>query len=85
VLDVRDEFCPWNEGRWRVAAGTAERTTAPADLALDVATLGAAYLGGIAFTQLAQSGQIEELTQGALCRADAIFRSPLHPWCPEIF
>src|SRR5262249_20164105 len=85
VLDVRDEFCPWNEGRWRVASGSAERTSAAPDLALDVATLGAAYLGGIAFTQLAQSGQIDELTPGGLERADRIFRHALHPWCPEIF
>ena len=24
VLDVRDEFCPWNEGRWRLEGGEAE-------------------------------------------------------------
>ena len=85
VLDVRDAFCPWNEGRWRLAGGTAGRTDAAADLALDVSSLGAAYLGGIAFTQLAQGRSIEELTPGALERADAIFRNALHPWCPEIF
>src|SRR6185369_11464910 len=47
VLEVRDELCPWNERRWRLAGGVAEPTEAPADLALDVATLGAAYLGGM--------------------------------------
>ena len=36
-------FCPWNEGRWRLAGGAAERTDADADLALDVTVLGAAY------------------------------------------
>ena len=36
VFDVRDDFCPWNEGRWRLAGGAAERTDADADLALDV-------------------------------------------------
>ena len=36
VLDVRDAFCPWNEGRWRLEAGEAARTDAEADLALDV-------------------------------------------------
>ena len=48
VLDVRDELCPWNAGGWCVAAG-GERTDARADLALDVSTLGAAYLGGMSF------------------------------------
>jgi predicted acetyltransferase len=85
VLELRDELCPWNEGRWRVGGAGAERTDAAADLRLDAATLGAAYLGGNGFTQLAQSGRIEELRAGALARADVLFRDGLHPWCPEIF
>ena len=85
VLEVRDAFCPWNEGRWRVAGGAAERTDANADLALDVAALGSAFLGGIRFAQLAQGGGVEELRPGAIARADGLFRHGLHPWCPEIF
>jgi predicted acetyltransferase len=85
VFEVRDAFCPWNEGRWRLAGGKAERTDADADLALDVAALGSAYLGGIRFAQLAQGGNVEELKPGAIERADGIFRHGLHPWCPEIF
>jgi predicted acetyltransferase len=85
VFDVRDAFCPWNEGRWRLAGGQAERTDADADLVLDVAALGSAYLGGIRFAQLAQGGNVQELKSGAVERADGIFRHGLHPWCPEIF
>jgi len=85
VLDVRDAFCPWNEGGWRLAGGVAERTDAEADLALDVTTLGSAFLGGLRFAQLAQGGRVEELKPRAIERADALFRHGLHPWCPEIF
>ncbi len=85
VFDVRDAFCPWNEGRWRLAGGRAERTEAEPDLVVDVDALGAAYLGGIRFAQLAQGGTVEELKPGAIERADGIFRHGLHPWCPEIF
>jgi predicted acetyltransferase len=85
VLEVRDEFCPWNDGRWSLAGAECERTTAPADVALDVADLAAAYLGGIPLAALAQAGTIAERRPGALARADALFRHPLHPWCPEIF
>ncbi len=85
VVEVRDELCPWNEGRWRLADGTAERTDAAAELALDVSALGAAFLGGIGMTSLAQGGHVEELVPGSLERADGIFRHGLHPWCPEIF
>ena len=85
VFEVRDAFCPWNEGRWRLAGGAAERTDADADLALDVTVLGSAFLGGIHFAQLAQGGAVEELRPGAIERADGLFRHGLHPWCPEIF
>jgi predicted acetyltransferase len=85
VFEVRDEFCPWNEGRWRLAGGAAERTDADADLVLDVTALGSAFLGGIRFAQLAQGGRVEELKPGAIERADGLFRHGLHPWCPEIF
>jgi predicted acetyltransferase len=85
VFEVRDAFCPWNGGRWHLAGASAERTEAPADLALDIAALGSAYLGGLGFAQLAQGGYVDELTPGALERADSAFRHSLQPWCPEIF
>ncbi len=85
VLDVRDELCPWNERRWRLAGGEAEPTNAAPDLSLDVSTLGAAYLGGVSVAQLAQGGHVEERRPGAIERADGILRHSLHPWCPEIF
>jgi predicted acetyltransferase len=85
VLDVRDEVCPWNERRWRLAGGTAEPTDAAADLSLGVTALGAVYLGGVSVAALVQGGQVEERKPGAIERADRILRHGLHPWCPEIF
>jgi predicted acetyltransferase len=85
VFDVRDEFCPWNEGRWRVSGDGAERTDAAAEIRLDVRELGSISLGGIGLAQLAQGGRVEELVEGAVARAEALFKAPLHPWCPEIF
>jgi hypothetical protein len=29
--------------------------------------------------------RIEELRDGAISRADAVFRTDRAPWCPEIF
>jgi predicted acetyltransferase len=85
VFEVRDDFCPWNEGRWKLADGTATRTDETVDVALPVQSLGAAFLGGISFASLARAGRVEELQDGALARADAMFRWDRHPWCPEIF
>ena len=85
VLELRDELCDWNQARWRVEAGSVSRTTAAADLALDVSALGSAYLGGFTFAGLALAGRVEELTTGAIARADAIFGTARQPWCPELF
>jgi len=85
VFDVRDEFCPWNEGRWKLEGGEAARTDAAADLALDVADLASAYLGGFTFRDLHRAGRVDELRDGAVGRADDVFHTALVPWCPEIF
>ena len=85
VIEVADEFCPWNAGRWRVARAGVEKTTAEADLACDVASLGCVYLGGFTFAQLERAMRVKELRAGAIARADAIFRSDRAPWCPELF
>lgn len=85
VFEVRDAFCDWNDGKWRLADGSAERTDDEPDLRVDTSVLAAIYLGGITLRALAQGGGVEELTPGAIDRADAMFHSGLHPWCPEIF
>lgn len=86
VLDVRDDFCPWNTGRHRLHAergvAVCEPTTAPADLRLTPAELGAAFLGGTALTGLAAAGLIEELRPGALALASLAFRGDREPWYP---
>jgi predicted acetyltransferase len=85
TLEVADAFCPWNAGTWTLEGGTAKRSRRRADLRLEVTSLGAAYLGGFSFGQLARAGLVEELTRGAAARADAMFASSRAPWCPEIF
>ena len=85
VLEIADEFCPWNDGRWRLAQGGCERSDADPDLRLTVNELGSVYLGGVAFDQLARAGRIKEIAEGAVARADALFRTPRQPWCPELF
>ena len=82
---MADEFCPWNQGVWELGPEGASRSNSAPELRLDVATLGSAYLGGFTFGQLARAGRIEELVEGALNRADTLFRADRYPWCPEIF
>jgi predicted acetyltransferase len=93
VLDVRDSFMPENEGRWRLTssgpdgggAASCERTTAPADLLMSVQALGAGYLGGASFGQLAAAGHVSELTPGALARLAAAMSFDPRPWCSMMF
>ena len=89
VLEVRDAFCPWNEGRYALeVAGDAVRcvpTDVPPDLLLYVDGLGAAYLGGVRFHDLWRAGRIAAAAPGALQRADAMFATTAAPWCPMAF
>jgi predicted acetyltransferase len=85
VLEVRDAVCDWNDGRWRLEGRKCARTDEEPDLALDVSALGSAFLGAVSFTQLRDALRLEELTEGAVARADALFAWRPLPWCPEIF
>jgi predicted acetyltransferase len=82
VLEVSDEFCPWNDGRY---GRDGSRTTASPELRLSVDALGCVYLGGFTFSDLLRAGRVEEVKEGAIARADALFRTDRKPWCPEIF
>ncbi|MGH3071009.1 MAG: GNAT family N-acetyltransferase [Gaiellaceae bacterium] len=84
VLEVTDELCPWNAGRYRVG-DDAGRTEDTADLALDVADLASAYLGGNDFHVLARAGVADERVDGAAEAATILFRTDLPPFCPEVF
>jgi predicted acetyltransferase len=85
VIEVIDEFCPWNAGSWRVGAGIVERTGDRVDLRCDVSALGSVYLGGFTWRQLFRALRVEALHPEAIERADAIFQLHGAPWCPEIF
>ncbi|MGK5113596.1 GNAT family N-acetyltransferase [Geodermatophilus sp. CPCC 205506] len=89
VLEVRDAFCPWNEGRWWLKGHPAGAFCAPTDgdpdLVLDVEALGAAYLGGVSLSDLQAAGRVTEVSPGAVIHAATAFRWPVTPWCPDEF
>ncbi|MGH2517423.1 MAG: GNAT family N-acetyltransferase, partial [Ktedonobacterales bacterium] len=89
VLEVSDPFLPENAGRYLIESGpdgSACRATEEAtDLALDVADLGAAYLGCVSFVTLARAGRVRELRAGALRRADALFATAMAPYSGTSF
>jgi predicted acetyltransferase len=89
VLEVADEICPWNAGRyalrWDGEAATCAPTATPPGLELGAAELGAAFLGGTTLDVLARAGRVRELRSGALAAASRGFQGDRAPWCPEIF
>lgn len=89
VLDITDEFCPWNAGRWHLHGGPdgaeCESTTAPADIAVSVRDLGACYLGGVSLQALANAGFVEEFTPGSVHRTAVAFGWPVAPGVPDDF
>jgi predicted acetyltransferase len=89
VIEVADDVCPWNAGRWALrwdgSTATCAPTALPAALELGAAELGAVYLGGTTLDQLARAGRVRELRGGALAAASRAFQGERAPWCPEIF
>jgi predicted acetyltransferase len=89
VLEVSDELLPSNAGRWHLTANTneasIERTSKPADVALGIQELGAAYLGGTRLGALAAAGLVAELRPGTLAPLSAAMSWDPSPWCPVIF
>jgi predicted acetyltransferase len=89
VLEVADDVCPWNAGRWALrwdgTTATCAKTALPAGLELGPQELGAAYLGGTRLEGLARAGRVRELRDGALAAAGRAFAGDRAPWCPEIF
>src|SRR5690242_7986053 len=57
VIEVRDEFCEWNNGRYRIGAGAGRTSDEPA-LSIDVADLASVYLGGVDLTAIAAVGRV---------------------------
>lgn len=84
VVQVADDVCPWNDGRWRLAIGAdgtlaCEPSTADPDLTLPVQVLGAAYVGGTTIASRAAVGQVVEHTPGAVRALSRAMRGDVDP------
>ncbi|WP_425247464.1 GNAT family N-acetyltransferase [Streptomyces sp. NEAU-NA10] len=60
-------------------------TARSADLALDVAELASLWLGDESAVRLAALGRLREERAGAARKADALLRTSVRPWCPDLF
>jgi predicted acetyltransferase len=88
VMEVRDAFCEWNNGRYLLEGGpegaVCSRTTATPDVVLSAADLGALYLGGQRAAPMAWVGRIDA-DPATAATIDAMFGWHRPPWCAEHF
>ena len=82
VVEVEDRHAPWHAGRWRLTcssgSGEAERTEAPADVTLDIAVLGAGYLGH-PIGGLLRAGLVREHRAGSYAELARAMRTTVAP------
>lgn len=83
TVAVTDRVLPDNAGTWRWTAregeGALARTDGPADLALDIADLGALWLGDQTVGARVRAGYVTERRGGAAAELDAALRTPTLP------
>jgi predicted acetyltransferase len=89
VFEVRDEFCPWNTGRWHLwghpSGAFCDRTDRDPDIVLGIEELSSVYLGGVSLAGLQAAGRVREVSPGAVTLASTAFGWPVAPWCPDEF
>jgi predicted acetyltransferase len=91
VFEVTDDLLPGNAGRWRLRVGAGgalvncARATSEPDFTLDIADLGAAYLGGTKLGTLLLNGRITEHRPTAVAAASTAFGWHVTPSAIEIF
>lgn len=83
TIGVSDPLLAQNTGVWSVSAAGGKRLgdDADADLAVDIAQLSAAYLGGTTWRSLVAAGRIDVRNRAAVALADTLFAVPEAPYC----
>ncbi len=88
VIEITDSFCPWNDGTWvldlTASGGRATRSAGAAQVRLDIADLGGAFLGGTPVARLSSAGRIEGDPASIRALGETL-ATPIAPWCPEGF
>lgn len=85
VVEVTDRIRETNNGRFRISAEGAARVDQAPDISVEIAALGAAYLGGAHWRHLGLAGRAREHRHGALDAADALFATPEQPFSGTFF
>jgi predicted acetyltransferase len=89
VIELTDPVFAGNAGRWRLRGDRekafCEPTDSPADVTMDIETLGAIYLGGTSLTSLAGAGRVSGGSADSVRDVSAAFGWDVQPWCLNTF
>lgn len=85
VLEVSDPVLPENATRLRLSREGAERTNLSATVIADVSAVSAAYLGGVKWWQLAETGRLGAFDRDAIATLDTLFTAPSLPHSGTMF
>jgi predicted acetyltransferase len=88
-FEIKDELCPWNEGRWKLEAstegGSISRTDEEPQLTMPVSTLAMLMFGQISASEAARMARLDVGVDSALPLWDKVMRTKYRPACPDNF
>jgi predicted acetyltransferase len=86
TIAVSDPLIEDNNDRWEISGGGAQRTSAPADLIVDISTLSTAYMGSVAWRDIAASGLLAvDASPATLELLDTLFAVRPTGYCGTFF
>jgi predicted acetyltransferase len=84
VIQIRDQFCSWNQGCFKLDVSPngsmCRPSTQTPDLEMDISDLAAVYVGGTTLGTLMRAGRIQESTPGAVAQLGRAFAVDREPW-----
>ncbi|MQG82181.1 MAG: GNAT family N-acetyltransferase, partial [SAR202 cluster bacterium] len=81
VIQIRDDFCPWNQVCYKLIVSPDGSTCQPTTQASD---LGAIDLGGTSLETLMMTGRIRALKSGIVSQLDRAFAVERQPWMVDV-
>jgi predicted acetyltransferase len=89
IFEVIDDLCPWNRGKWKLAASRAEssisRTGEGAQMVMPVSTLAMLMFGQISPSLAASMGRLDVNDAKALPLWNNVMETPCRPFCADFF
>jgi predicted acetyltransferase len=88
-FEIKDDLCPWNQGRWKLEASTdgssVSRTGEEPQLTMPVSTLAMLMFGQISASEAARMARLDVGDGSALPLWDKVMRTRYRPACADDF